>query len=77
MADKTKKQKENVSGSFYVDEECINCDACVLAAENHFQLLDDEGYAVVYKQPTNEQEKQACQEALESCPVEAIGSDGD
>ena len=77
MADKNNKQKENVAGPFYVDTECINCDACVLAAENHFRLLEDEGYAVVFKQPETEEEKEACQEALESCPVEAIGKDGD
>lgn len=77
MADKTKKHKENVPGLFYVDDECINCDACVLAAENHFKLLEDEGYAVVFKQPKTEEEKEACIEALESCPVEAIGQDGD
>ena len=58
-----------------MDQECINCDACVLAAENHFKLLDD-GHAYVSRQPTTNEEKEACEEALESCPVEAIGNDG-
>ena len=77
MADKKNRYKQNVPGLFYVDTECINCDACLLAAENHFKINEDEAYAYVYKQPQNEEEKAACQEALEACPVEAIGKDGD
>ena len=75
MADKKSKHAENVPGPYYVDTECINCDACVLAAENHFKLLDD-GHAFVFRQPVTAEEKEACEEALESCPVEAIGNDG-
>ena len=75
MADKNNKHPENVPGPYYVDTECINCDACVLAAENHFKLLDD-GHAYVFRQPATAEEKEACEEALESCPVEAIGNDG-
>lgn len=76
MADKTNKYEDNVPGPFYVDKECINCDACVLVAENHFKLDEKDGHAFVYRQPETEEEKEACNEALESCPVEAIGSDG-
>ena len=32
---------------------------------------------VVYKQPENEEEEDACYEALELCPVYAIGDDGE
>jgi ferredoxin len=31
----------------------------------------------VHKQPTTEEEIALCMEALEGCPVEAIGNDGD
>jgi ferredoxin len=31
----------------------------------------------VYKQPENPDEEALCKEAMEGCPVEAIGSDGD
>jgi ferredoxin len=31
----------------------------------------------VHKQPTSEEEIAQCMEALEGCPVEAIGNDGD
>jgi ferredoxin len=30
----------------------------------------------VFKQPENEAEENLCKEAMEGCPVEAIGSDG-
>ena len=77
MADKNNKYKDNVPGAYYVDKECINCDACLLSAENHFKINEEEGYAYVFQQPQTEEEKSACQEALEACPVEAIGNDGD
>ena len=76
MADKSNKYGDNAPGPFYVDKECINCDACVLVAENHFKLDETDGYAFVYRQPVTKEEKEACQEALESCPVDAIGDDG-
>lgn len=76
MADKNNKFSENTPGAFYVDRECINCDACILVAENHFKTNEDASFTYVYKQPETEEEKEACQEALEACPVEAIGNDG-
>ena len=76
MADKNNKYEDNAPGLFYVDKECINCDACVLVAENHFKLAETDGHAFVYRQPVTEEEKESCREALESCPVEAIGDDG-
>ena len=76
MADKNNKYDENVPGPYYVDKECINCDACLLSAENHFKINEDQGYAYVYKQPETEEDLSACEEALEACPVSAIGNDG-
>lgn len=77
MADKTNKYDENVPGRFYVDRECIACDACVLAAPDHFGMDEDDGHAFVIKQPSGEAEEEACKEAMEGCPVEAIGNDGE
>ena len=74
MADKNSKFPENVPGTFYVDEACIDCDACRAAAPDNF--IEGEGHSFVYKQPENETERQLCIDALEGCPVEAIGSDG-
>lgn len=77
MADKTKKFPENIAGRFYVDKECIACDACVLAAPDHFSMHQDDGHAFVVKQPDSPDEEAKCKEAMEGCPVEAIGNDGE
>jgi ferredoxin len=62
---------------FYVDRECILCSVCQDAAPACFRLSESEDHNVVYKQPADEQELDRCLEALENCPVEAIGKDGD
>jgi ferredoxin len=77
MADKQNKLQENVAGPYYVDDQCIDCDACRETALNFFRRNDDKGYSYVYRQPTTDAEKAECEEALEGCPVEAIGRDGD
>lgn len=77
MADKTSKFKQNISGKFYVDDQCIACDACVIEAPNFFCMNDEEGHAFVKSQPTTDSELEECKTALEACPVEAIGNDGD
>ena len=76
MADSANKYPENVSGKFYVDDQCIDCDACRTEAPNNYTRNDAHGYSFVYKQPVTEAEVAACEEAVLCCPVEAIGSDG-
>ena len=76
MADKEEKWAENVDGKFYVDEQCIDCDLCRETAPDNFTREEDGGYSYVYKQPENNQELELCIEAMEGCPVEAIGDDG-
>jgi ferredoxin len=77
MADREDKNSENVAGKFYVDSQCIDCDLCRETAPNNFTRSDDEGYSYVFKQPENDEEIAQCREAMEGCPVEAIGEDGD
>ena len=77
MANKAEKWKENAAGKFYVDQQCIDCDLCRETAPNFFTRHDEGGYSFVHKQPTTEDEIAMCMEALEGCPVEAIGNDGD
>tara|TARA_B100000214_G_C23717156_1_gene512612 strand:- start:18 stop:269 length:252 start_codon:yes stop_codon:yes gene_type:complete len=76
MADVEDKYPDNVPGKYYVDEECIDCDLCRQTAPDNFERNEDEGYSYVYKQPVNADEEELCIEALEGCPVEAIGDDG-
>lgn len=75
MADKSTKWKENKAGKVFVDQSCIACDACVLSAPNNFKMDEDGGHAYVSKQPEGADEVAACQEAIDGCPVEAIGED--
>ncbi len=77
MANKDDKHPENVKGRYYVDTECIDCDVCRDTAPMNFTRQDDGGYSYVFKQPENDEEEEMCQEAMESCPVEAIGNDGE
>jgi ferredoxin len=76
MADQTKRWSDNVPGKFYVDDTCIDCDACRSEAPDNFKRNDGHGYSFVYKQPTTPEEEVRSQAALEACPVEAIGKDG-
>ena len=77
MADIADIVKENVAGKYFVDEQCIDCDLCRETAEHNFTRQTENGYSYVYKQPVTEEEEALCKEAMENCPVEAIGDDGD
>lgn len=76
MADKMAKHKGNMPGAYYVDDQCIACDACVVEAPLFFAMNDIQGHAYVKLQPQNPKEIENCEEALKACPVEAIGRDG-
>lgn len=76
MADSNDRVTENVSGTYYVDSQCIDCDVCRDTAPDNFTRSDDNGYSFVYKQPADDEERTLCEEALSACPVEAIGNDG-
>ncbi|MCM2322917.1 MAG: ferredoxin [Oligoflexia bacterium] len=73
MADITKKWADNAPGRYFVDDQCIDCDACRAEAPDNFTRNDESGYSFVVKQPTTPDEEEKCKSALEACPVEAIG----
>lgn len=74
MADISNQYPDNKPGQFFVDNSCIDCDACRETAPDFFKRNDDGGYSFVFNQPTSEKEIALCQQALEGCPVEAIGN---
>jgi ferredoxin len=76
MADKTDKNPLNVSGKYYNDISCIDCDLCREMAPQIFMRDDDEGLTYVYRQPESEAEIALTEEALNACPTETIGNDG-
>mgnify|MGYP001169332931 FL=1 len=73
MADWDFKNSDNVLGLFFVDDQCIACDACVNEAPDFFRMNDIHGHAFVHNQPTKDEEISLCESAMEICPVEAIG----
>ncbi|HEX5219649.1 MAG TPA: ferredoxin [Verrucomicrobiae bacterium] len=77
MADKRLRHPENVPGKYYVDESCIDCDLCRNTAPQFFKRFDEGGYTIVHRQPQSPEELALAREALEGCPTESIGNDGD
>ena len=77
MADRRDQLPENVAGKFYVDSQCIDCDVCRVTAPANFQRSEEKGYSYVYQQPATPEEQAQCEEAMDCCPVEAIGADGE
>jgi len=71
---------EFVSGdkvfSFYCDYACIHCFICQEYSPDNFSSSDDKDHSIVLRQPSNKEELELCLEAMECCPVEAIGHDG-
>ena len=68
--------QKTLTGPYYVDDQCIDCDLCRETAPANYKRNDDGGHSFVYKQPESPEEEALCKEAMEGCPVEAIGSDG-
>ncbi len=77
MADPSDTVEANVPGRYYVDSTCIDCDVCREIAPDNIRANEDAGYSYVFKQPENDDEEALMQQAMEECPVEAIGDDGD
>lgn len=73
MADPRDRYPENASGAFYVDTQCIDCDLCRQIAPDSFKAAPDGGYSIVYMQPVTDEQIALAEEALDHCPVDAIG----
>lgn len=76
MADKTSRIPGNVQGAWYVDSNCIGCGLCSATAPDIFELSDG-GQAIVAHQPTTPDEIELATQALNDCPVQSIGNDGE
>ena len=72
MAHLTQRHPENVSGDFYVDTTCIDCDTCRWMTPEVFYRTDEQ--SAVYHQPENEAERLRAMQALLSCPTASIGT---
>jgi len=63
--------KENVEGNYYVDSSCFNCGASRHYSPNVFGNAGD--HAFVKKQPENQAEELATNQAIIMCPTASIG----
>lgn len=72
MADPRKSVQENISGEFFVDTTCIDCDTCRQLAP---AIFDDAGeYSYVKAQPETEAQTRDALRALLACPTGSIGT---
>ena len=76
MADNNSKQPLNAPGAFYVDETCIDCDLCRENAPEFFARDEDAGASYVFTQPQSDEDIENALVALEGCPTDSIGRDG-
>lgn len=72
MATITQRRTENVSGDFYVDTTCIDCDTCRWMAPTVFTRIGDR--SAVFHQPDDPAERQVALQALLACPTASIGT---
>ena len=72
MAHLNLRRDENVSGDFYVDSTCIDCDTCRWMAPEVFR--SDGEQSAVYHQPDGEAERLRSLQALLACPTSSIGT---
>ncbi len=77
MANIDNKLPENVPGNWYTDDNCIICGLCGELAPTLFRTREDGQVNIVYHQPSTPEEAEAALEAMDACPVEAIGNDGE
>lgn len=73
MANLQKRRSQNVSGDFYVDNTCIDCDTCRWMTPTVFNRTGEQ--SAVYHQPSNEEERLQALQALLACPTASIGTE--
>src|SRR5438046_2660642 len=72
MANPKRAYSENVSGTFFVDDTCIDCDLCRQIAPAVF--TEDDDHSIVYRQPETPIEAHRAAMALVACPTGSIGT---
>lgn len=76
MATLTDRVTHNITGKYYVDSSCIDCDQCRAIAPEFFARTD-EGMSFLQKQPATTEEIALVDEAMASCAASSIGNDGE
>ena len=76
MATLTDRVSQNITGKYYVDSSCIDCDQCRAIAPDFFGRTDD-GMSFLQKQPASSEDIALVDEAMTSCATSSIGNDGE
>ena len=71
MANPKKRVPQNVSGDFFVDSTCIDCDTCRQIAPQVFG--EAPGTSFVKAQPVGPSDRRVALQALLACPTGSIG----
>lgn len=66
------RHASNVSGDFFVDTTCIDCDLCRQIAPDTFSDIGDQ--SVVHHQPETSEQEFSSLKALITCPTASIGT---
>lgn len=72
MANLQLRRQENISGDFYVDTSCIDCDTCRWMTPEVFDRENEQ--SAVHHQPQTEEERLHAMQALLACPTASIGT---
>ena len=76
MATLTDRVPQNITGKYYVDTSCIDCDQCRALAPEFFGRTED-GMSFLSKQPVTPEDVTLVDEAMTSCATCSIGNDGE
>lgn len=73
MASPLRRRAENAAGELFVDDSCIDCDACRWIAPSTFDRAGEQSR--VRAQPRTDEERADALAALVACPTRSIGID--
>lgn len=54
------------------DEACVSAGNCVMAASELFDQREEDGVAILRRQPESDDELSAAREAVDICPAQAL-----
>ena len=74
MARVAQRLPENVPGAFFVDDSCIDCDACRQIAPATFVRSPRRGQSIVAAQPAGSDGEARALMAVVACPTASIGT---
>src|SRR5215813_5705283 len=72
MANLNRAYSDNIPGTFFVDDTCIDCDLCRQIAPTVYSEESD--HSIVFHQPQSETESRRAAMALVACPTGSIGT---